>query len=84
MKVEGGEAANDRLTVNGLDGDDLIDVSEVPVGQLPVDVQGAAGDDILLGGAGTNTLAGADGDDILFSGTGTTVADGGTGSNVVF
>ena len=73
----------DRLTVNALAGDDVIDASSVAAGAMLLTLNGGEGDDILIGGAGNDTLLGGAGDDVLLGGPGTDVLDGGVGDNVV-
>jgi Ca2+-binding RTX toxin-like protein len=82
VNVTGHEAANDRLIVNALAGDDVVSAQ----GLLPVilfTADGGQGDDILLGGDGSDTLMGDDGDDVLIGGLGNDVLDGGNGNNVI-
>jgi Ca2+-binding RTX toxin-like protein len=81
--VTGGSAATDRLAVNLLQGDDVVDGSGLAADAIPLVADGAQGDDILIGGAGNDTLRGGDGDDVLIGGAGADVLDGGPGSNVV-
>jgi Ca2+-binding RTX toxin-like protein len=42
-----------------------------------------AGDDVLVGSAGSDTPFGRDGDDVLIGGLGQDVLDGGPGNNVL-
>ena len=81
--IEHFEFANDRIVINGLGGDDVIEASGVGADgpQLPLD--GGDGDDILVGGAGNDVLLGGAGDDVLIGGGGIDVLDGGPGDNVV-
>jgi Ca2+-binding RTX toxin-like protein len=79
----GTEAGSDRLTVNGLAGDDVLDASSVSAGSGLVTLDGGDGDDVLIGGAGDDTLLGGPGDDVLIGGAGTDILDGGFGGNVV-
>ena len=74
--------ANDRIVINGLGGDDVINASGLPAGIL-LTANGGDGDDILLGGAGIDTLNGEAGDDILLGGSAQNVLNGGPGANVV-
>ena len=83
VAVAGARAANDRLTVNALAGDDVIDASAVLAGAILLTLNGGADDDVLLGGAGADTLLGGDGDDVLLGGAGADINDGGAGDNVV-
>ena len=83
LSVTGGEAANDRLIVNGLGGDDAVEAAGVAAGAIALTLDGGEGADILVGGAGNDTLLGGAGDDVLIGGPGLDVLDGGTGSNVL-
>ena len=83
VNVTGGTAANDRLAVSLLQGDDVVDGSGLAASAMPLVADGGQGDDVLIGGAGNDTLRGGDGDDVLIGGAGADVLDGGAGSNVV-
>ncbi len=83
VNITGAEAANDRLTINALGGDDVVEASSVLDGAIGLVANGGDGDDVLIGGAGNDTLAGGDGDDILEGGPGLDVLDGGPGDNVL-
>jgi len=83
VNITGAEAALDRLTLNMVDGDDVVDASSMAAGAIQLSVDGGNGDDILLGGAGDDNLSGAAGDDVLIGGPGQDVLDGGAGDNVV-
>jgi Ca2+-binding RTX toxin-like protein len=76
-----GFEANDRLVINGLGGDDVIEASGLS-GML-LTANGGDGDDILVGSPGNDILTGGAGDDVLIGGGGQDVLDGGPGSNVV-
>lgn len=76
-------AGVDRLTVNALAGDDVVDASGLAASALLLSVNGGAGDDVIIGGAGNDTLNGNDGDDVVLGGPGQDVIDGGLGDNVV-
>ena len=77
------DAANDRLEVQLLGGDDVFSGATMPAGSLALLVDGGEGDDILLGGAGNDILLGGAGDDTLIGGGGQDVLDGGAGNNVI-
>jgi Ca2+-binding RTX toxin-like protein len=78
-----GVGIDDRVTVNGLAGDDVLDASSMPAAAALVTLDGGEGDDVLLGGAGNDTLLGGPGDDVLLGGAGNDILDGGEGGNVV-
>ena len=57
VNITGAEAANDRLTVNALAGDDVVEASGLAAGAIQLTADGGDGDDVLIGGAGNDTLA---------------------------
>ena len=73
--------ANDRIVINGLGGDDVINASGLATGIL-LTANGGDGDDVLIGGAGNDTLSGGAGDDVLIGGPGQDILDGGPGNNI--
>jgi Ca2+-binding RTX toxin-like protein len=81
--IEGFEANNDRLLIETLAGDDVIEATGLTAGSIQLTADGGSGNDILLGGAGDDTLLGGDGDDILIGGPGNDILDGGAGNNVL-
>src|SRR5690606_1953703 len=83
INITGFEAANDRLVINALGGDDVIEGSGVGAGSIQLTFNGGADDDVLIGGDGNDVLLGGDGDDVLLGGLGLDILDGGTGDNVV-
>jgi Ca2+-binding RTX toxin-like protein len=83
VSVSAASAANDRLTVNGLGGADVIDASGVATGSILLTLDGGDADDVLIGGAGDDTLRGGAGDDVLLGGPGNDTLDGGPGDDVV-
>jgi Ca2+-binding RTX toxin-like protein len=83
VNITGAEAANDRLTVNLLGGDDVLAASGLAAGAIGLSADGGDGDDVLIGGAGNDTLSGGAGDDVLIGGPGQDVLDGGTGDNIL-
>lgn len=84
VHITGAEAANDRLTIKALAGDDIVEASALAANAILLTLDGGEGDDILIGGAGNDTLLGAAGDDILIGGPGQDLLDGGPGSNTLF
>jgi Ca2+-binding RTX toxin-like protein len=65
--------ATDRLTLNGLDGDDVIDATSLEAGAVQLTMNGGRGDDVLLGSEGDDLINGGDGNDAAFMGTGNDV-----------
>jgi Ca2+-binding RTX toxin-like protein len=84
VNLTGFEANLDRLTINALDGNDVVNAAGLGAGALGLTADGGAGNDMLTGGAGNDTLTGGAGDDVLIGGPGVDVLDGGAGSNVLF
>ena len=76
-----GFEANDRIVINGLGGDDVIQASGLTGMQLTAN--GGDGDDIIVGSPGNDVLTGGAGDDVLIGNGGQDILDGGSGNNVV-
>jgi Ca2+-binding RTX toxin-like protein len=83
ISITGSEAANDRLTVDALAGDDAVVASGLSAGAIQLTEDGGRGDDILIGSTGNDTLLGGDGDDVLIGGPGLNILDGGSGDNIL-
>jgi hypothetical protein len=81
--VSGAGAGSDRVTVNALAGDDVVDASGLAANSALLTASGGDGDDVLLGGDGNDTLLGGAGDDVILGGPGTDVIDGAPGDDVV-
>jgi Ca2+-binding RTX toxin-like protein len=77
------EAANDRIVINGLAGDDVIEASGLAVGAIQLTADSGDGNDVLIGGAGNDSLLGGAGDDVLIGGPGIDILDGGLGDNIL-
>lgn len=73
----------DKLSINALLGDDIIDASGLTAGAISLTENGDDGDDDLVGGDGDDTLLGDDGDDTLLGGPGLDILDGGSGDNTL-
>ena len=82
VNITGAEAANDRLTVNALAGDDVVEASGLAAAAIQLTADGGDGNDVLVGGDGNDVLLGGAGDDVLVGGPGTDVLDGGDGDDV--
>jgi Ca2+-binding RTX toxin-like protein len=83
VQIPGSFAGSDRVTVNTLAGDDVVDASSLAANALLLTANGGDGDDVLIGGDGNDTLNGNAGDDVLIGGLGTDILDGGADDNVV-
>ena len=64
------EQANDRLTLNGLGGDDVIDASSLEADGIQLTMNGGLGVDRVLGSEGDDLINGGDGDDVALMGAG--------------
>ncbi len=67
------EVANDRLTLNALDGDDVINASSLEAGGIQLTMNGGLGEDILIGSEGGDLFNGGDGNDTALMGAGNDV-----------
>ena len=83
ISVSGAIAGSDRITVNALAGDDVVDASGLAANSALLTINGGDGDDVLIGGSGPDTILGGAGDDVIIGGPGADTLDGGTGDNVV-
>ena len=73
VSISGAEGANDRLTINGLGGDDVIDASALAAGLISLAVNGGLGNDVVMGSAGADLVSGGDGNDTALLGAGNDV-----------
>jgi Ca2+-binding RTX toxin-like protein len=64
------EQANDRLTINGLGGDDVIDASSLEADGIQLTLNGGLGADVLIGSEGDDLIVGGDGNDFALMGAG--------------
>ena len=60
------EQANDRLTLNGLGGDDVIDATSLEADGIQLTQNGGLGADVFIGSEGDDLVTGGDGDDTAF------------------
>ena len=77
-----GFETDDRIVINGLGGDDVIQASGL-TGML-LTANGGDGDDVLIGSHGNDILNGEAGDDVLIGNGGQDMLNGGPGNNIVF
>ena len=82
VKITGSDSF-DQLTVRTLNGNDIVDASQLSADAIRFEADGGNGNDLLVGGAGSDTLLGGNGNDILIGGAGKNVLDGGNGYDVV-
>ena len=75
--------ASDRLVINGLGGDDVIEGSGLSRGSIQLTADGGSGNDVLVGGERADFLLGGIGDDVLIGNGGLDVLDGGGGSDIL-
>jgi len=64
------EQANDRLTLNGLAGDDVIDATSLEADGIQLTMNGGLGNDVFLGSEGDDLINGGDGNDLALMGAG--------------
>jgi len=64
------EHANDRLMLNGLGGDDILNASALPADRIQLTMNGGLGADRFLGSQGDDLINGGDGNDVAFMGAG--------------
>jgi Ca2+-binding RTX toxin-like protein len=83
INVLGAESPLDRLVINCLAGDDVVEASGLAASGIQLRADGGDDDDILIGGEGADVFSGGEGDDVLIGGPGVDVLDGGPGDNVV-
>lgn len=93
VEVTGAEAS-DTLVVDGLAGNDRIDLSGLAEGPLAVRIEGSGGDDAIIGHAGADQVRGGTGSDVAQMGAGddrftfvgsdgSDTVDGGAGSDTI-
>ncbi len=68
------EQANDRLTLNGLGGADVLDATSLKADGIQLAGNGGLGADVFLGSEGNDLFIGGDGDDLALMGEGDDVA----------
>jgi Ca2+-binding RTX toxin-like protein len=81
LNVTGSEGENDRLVINALGGNDIIDASALDAGVVGLTVDAGAGNDTIIGSGGADTLIGGDGNDVVTGGRGDDLALLGAGND---
>jgi Ca2+-binding RTX toxin-like protein len=77
-----GFEATDRIVINGLAGDDVVEASGLGTA-MQLTANGDDDNDVLIGSDGNDVLSGGAGGDVLIGGLGLDVLDGGPGDNTV-
>ncbi|WP_372619527.1 beta strand repeat-containing protein [Falsiroseomonas sp.] len=70
VTVTASEGANDHLTINAANGDDLVDASALEAGVVKLRLNGGNGDDTILGSRGADVLIGGSGNDLVLGNQG--------------
>jgi Ca2+-binding RTX toxin-like protein len=85
VQIDHSEAANDKLTVNGLGGADTITAGRGLAALIQLVINGGTEVDVLTGGDGNDRIAGQQQNDSMFGGAGddTLVWDPGDGNDLV-
>ncbi len=83
VTMVGANPANDRLVVNTLAGNDVVEASGLAADTAPITMDLGDGDDVGIGGAGNDVILGGNGDDVLLGNDGVDTLDGGPGDNVL-
>jgi Ca2+-binding RTX toxin-like protein len=78
-----GSESTDRLTINTLQGADVVAANGLAAGVTSLTVDGGEGDDVLIGSDGNDTLIGSAGDDVLEGGPGLDVLNGAPGDDIL-
>ncbi|MBR0716797.1 calcium-binding protein [Bradyrhizobium liaoningense] len=73
--------AGDRLVIQGLGGNDVIDASTVSAGVIGLTIDGGTGNDTITGSRGDDLLIGGDGNDNVNGGIGNDFANLGAGND---
>jgi len=81
VTIANAEAANDRLVIQALGGNDVIDASTLAA-VIGLTIDGGAGNDTITGSQGNDTLIGGDGNDKVTGGRGNDVALLGAGDDL--
>jgi Ca2+-binding RTX toxin-like protein len=83
VTIVGAEADRDLLRIEGLAGDDVLEAQDLAANAIGLALDGAEGNDVLIGGSGADSLSGGPGDDVLIGGPGADRFACGDGADVV-
>jgi Ca2+-binding RTX toxin-like protein len=81
VNIANAEGANDALVVKTLAGDDNVNAGALAAGVIKLTIDGATGNDALVGSQGADTVVGGDGDDLVLGGRGDDVVQMGAGND---
>jgi Ca2+-binding RTX toxin-like protein len=70
VNIFGQEPSQDRLVLNGLSGDDVMDATMLEADAIQLTMNGGLGADLFLGSAGGDLIIGGDGNDVALMGAG--------------
>jgi Ca2+-binding RTX toxin-like protein len=70
VNIVGQEPSHDRLVLNGLGGDDVMDATKLEADAIQLTMNGGLGADLFLGSAGGDLINGGDGNDVALMGAG--------------
>jgi len=73
----------DKLVINALAGDDVIDAGGLEAGKIALQLFAGAGDDVIIGSVGDDAIDGGAGDDVLIGNAGNDTIGGGAGDDIV-
>ena len=76
-----GHDATDTVTVNALNGNDLVNAGAMGVGSMVFATDAGIGDDTIVGGNGADSITGGDGNDFVIGGRGNDLALLGAGND---
>ncbi len=82
VNISTSEAANDRITINTLSGNDTVQATGLASGIIGLTLNGGSGDDILIGSGGADILNGDDDNDTLIGGPGSDSIFAGPGDDL--
>jgi len=85
VRVDGADGGQDRLVINTLSGNDVIDASKADPHGMLLAINSGAGNDVITGSAGDDVINGGTGNDTAFMGAGndTFVWNPGDASDIV-
>ncbi len=70
VKIKNSVGPQDKLIINALGDDDVVDASNLPANLVDLVLNGGLGDDVFIGSPGNDFFNGGDGDDFAFMGAG--------------